>query len=196
MRTNRQLLVAPSMTVGPLKNTVKHCLLLRGTPNQTFAYKEDLFTEWDKEMSHGLTPHGPFEGDSKPETAYEKARRANVDIITRAGSLLLPIARSYNYAAQDEMLSRVNAFCSGERSWHLASVPTPAPTTKQPWNRISEVNNAMAQFEALPIGTQKSMEGTLASILLGELSRRTPVSPYVDAKARELAIGLDHITER
>jgi len=87
------------------------------------------------------------------------------------------------------MLSRVNAFCNGERNWHLALVPTPAPTTKQPWDRISHVDDAVGRFEALPIGTQKSIEGTLASILLRELSRRTPVSPYQDAKARELAIG-------
>jgi hypothetical protein len=145
---------------------------------------------WGGIMSSGLTPHGDFEEESKPDTAYEKARRANVDIITRAGSLLLPIARSYNHAAQDEILSRVDTFCEGEPNWHLGSNPIPSPTSKRPWDRISQVNNAMAQFEALPIGTQKSMEGTLVSILLGELSRRTPVSPYLDAKARELAIGV------
>jgi len=139
-------------------------------------------------MSGGLTNHGPFEEDSKPETAYEKARRAYVDNVTQAGSLLPLIARSYNYAAQDEMLSRLNASCNGKRNWHLASVPTPAPTTKRPWDRISHVDNAAARFEALPIGTQKSMEGMLASILLRELSRRTAASPYIEAKARELAI--------
>lgn len=192
--TNSQLPEATSVTFGPLQNTIEGCLSLCGMPRNTFAWDEDLFKSWDEMMSSRLPLPGLSIEDSKPVTEYEKARRAHVTMITRAGLLLLPIARSYNYAAQDEMLSRVNAFCKGERDWYLASKPILSLTSKRPWDRISQVNDAMAQFEALPIVTQKSMEGTLASILLRELSRPTPVSPYGDAKSRELAIGV--ITNR
>jgi len=69
-------------TVESLQHTIKHCLWLGGMPNQTFAYNKDLFMKWNEAMSRGLTNHGPFEEDSKPEMAYEKARRAYVDNIT------------------------------------------------------------------------------------------------------------------
>jgi hypothetical protein len=187
LMTNSQLPEVTKVTFGPLQNTFKSCLMVSGTPSKTFARDEDLFKKWDEMMQSGLSPHGPL--DTEPETDYKKARRAYVDTITRAGSLLLPVARSYNFAAQDEMMSCVDAFCKGERDWHLASSLTPAPTPQRPWDRNSRVDRIRAQFEALPNATQKGTEGTLASILLEELSRQKPVRPYADTKACELLLG-------